>query len=47
VMYNDNNKTDIPQYIWWDGNQVRFDRPPAKKAIADYQPAARMNTNNQ
>jgi hypothetical protein len=47
VMYNDNNKTDIPQYIWWDGNQVRFDRPPAKKAIAEYQPAARMNTNNQ
>lgn len=30
VMYNDNNKTDTPGSIWWDGKKVRFDNPPPK-----------------
>lgn len=41
VMFNDNNTKDTPQSIWWDGNQVRFDTPPPRKADANYQPAAR------
>lgn len=31
VMFNDNNTIDQPGHLWWDGSQVRFDRPPAKK----------------
>jgi hypothetical protein len=27
VMYNDNNKTDEPGSLWWDGNHMRFDQP--------------------
>jgi hypothetical protein len=42
VMYNDNNKTGTPQYLWWDGQQVRFDQPPPKTVDANYQPAARV-----
>jgi len=30
VMFNDNNTTDAPQGIWWDGTQIRFDAMPAK-----------------
>lgn len=41
VMFNDNNKTDIPQSIWWDGNQVRFSTPPPKKPDPNFQPAVR------
>lgn len=41
VMYNDNNKTSTPQSLWWDGQQVRFDAPPAKKADPQYQPVVR------
>jgi hypothetical protein len=47
VMYNDNNKTGTPQYLWWDGQQVRFDQPPAKTADAGYQPAARVGAKAQ
>jgi hypothetical protein len=42
VMYNDNNKTGTPQYLWWDGKQVRFDQPPVKTASTNYQPAIRV-----
>lgn len=42
VMYNDNNKTGTPQSIWWDGQNVRFDKPPVKKPDAGYQPGVRM-----
>jgi hypothetical protein len=31
VMFNDNNTTDQPQPMWWDGSNVRFDQPPAKQ----------------
>lgn len=41
VMFNDNNKTDKPQSIWWDGTQVRFDTPPAKKADPEYRAGGR------
>lgn len=29
VMFNDNNTTDTPQSMWWDGTQMRWDTPPA------------------
>jgi hypothetical protein len=32
VMFNDNNTTEQGNGIWWDGNQVRFDTPPAKRS---------------
>ncbi len=41
VMFNDNNKTDRPQPIWWDGTGIRFDNPPVKKPDPLYQPAVR------
>jgi hypothetical protein len=41
VMFNDNNTKDTPQSIWWDGNQVRFDTPPARKPDTNYQPGVR------
>ena len=31
VMFNDNNTTDKPQSIWWDGQKVRFDTPPIRE----------------
>ncbi len=42
VMYNVNNKTGTPQSIWWDGQQVRFDAPPAKQVDPQYQPVVRV-----
>lgn len=30
VMFNDNNTRDKPQYMWWDGTQMRWDAPPPK-----------------
>jgi hypothetical protein len=30
VMFNDNNQTDKPLPIWWDGTKVRFDNPPPR-----------------
>jgi len=44
VMHNDNDKTNTGQYLWWDGTQVRFDQPPAKKRDTNYQPAVRAVT---
>jgi hypothetical protein len=41
VMYNDNNTNGTPQSIWWDGSQVRFDKPPVKKPVNSYQPVVR------
>lgn len=28
--------TEAPNYLWWDGNQVRYDMPPAKTPNDDY-----------
>jgi hypothetical protein len=42
VLFNDNNTTDRPQPIWWDGQQVRFDAPPAKRVDAGYRPGVRQ-----
>ncbi|MCX6319523.1 MAG: hypothetical protein NTW29_19760 [Bacteroidetes bacterium] len=41
VMFNENNKTEKGQSIWWDGTQVRFDTPPAKKADPNVNPVVR------
>jgi hypothetical protein len=46
VMFNDNNLTDTPQPLWWDGSQVRFDTPPAKQADPLYNTASRSNGSN-
>jgi hypothetical protein len=42
VMFNDNNTVDKPQSIWWDGQQVRFDAPPPRKADTDYRTGVRV-----
>jgi hypothetical protein len=41
VMFNENNTTDTPQPLWWDGTQIRFDTPPAKQADPNYTSNAR------
>ncbi|MCX8081345.1 MAG: hypothetical protein N3F09_08925 [Bacteroidia bacterium] len=33
VMFNDNNPEDPEYSIWWDGNNVRFDKPPTKEEL--------------
>jgi len=33
VMFNENNTSDTPTPIWWDGTQIRFDTPPAKNIV--------------
>ncbi|MCW3086486.1 MAG: hypothetical protein JWP12_3852 [Bacteroidetes bacterium] len=30
VMFNDNNTSETPTSLWWDGSQIRFDHAPAK-----------------
>jgi len=30
VMFNENNTIDTPQFMWWDGTNMRWDAPPAK-----------------
>lgn len=45
VMFNDNNTKDKPGHIWYDGKNVRFDQPPAKKPAKDYDTAARVMMN--
>ncbi|MCA6361799.1 MAG: collagen-like protein [Bacteroidetes bacterium] len=46
VMFNDNNLTDTPQPLWWDGSQVRFDTPPAKQPDPNYNTANRSTGSN-
>lgn len=43
VMFNDNDKISKPQSIWWDGQQVRYDTPPAKQPDAKYFSGVREN----
>jgi hypothetical protein len=31
VMFNDNNTSDQPQPIWWDGTRMRWDMPTQKR----------------
>jgi hypothetical protein len=33
VMFNENNNTDTPSSLWWDGSSIRFDNPPARNVI--------------
>lgn len=42
VMYNDNNLNGKPQYIWWDGQDIRFDQPPPRKADPNYRTNTRI-----
>lgn len=42
VMYNDNNLNGNPQYLWWDGKNIRFDKPPAKQEDKNYKPVGRL-----
>ncbi|MBL0152982.1 MAG: hypothetical protein IPP93_05670 [Chitinophagaceae bacterium] len=44
VMFNDNNTRDKPQSIWWDGKEIRFDTPPAKKTDPEMRTNSRMET---
>lgn len=32
VMFNENNSRETAQSLWWDGNQIRWDRPINDKA---------------
>jgi hypothetical protein len=45
VMFNDNNTSDTPTPIWWDGTQIRFDNPPAKQILPSVN-SARIKTGN-
>ena len=45
VMFNDNNTTDTPGNIWWDGSKVRFDQAPAKAVNTNSNPAQRGQVN--
>ena len=45
VMFNDNNTTDTPGNIWWDGSKVRFDQAPAKAVNTNPNPAQRGQVN--
>jgi len=42
VMFNDNNTSDTPQPIWWDGSAIRFDAVPAKQPNTSPNPAQRF-----
>jgi hypothetical protein len=44
VMFNDNNTSDQPGHLWWDGSRVRFDRPPAKQPNPDAGVGVRSST---
>ncbi len=35
IMFNDNNLTDQPGNLWWDGSRIRWDKPPAKTQSED------------
>jgi hypothetical protein len=45
VMFNDNDTITTPQYLWWDGQQIRFDKPAPKKIDTNHTPGARMKSN--
>jgi hypothetical protein len=41
VMFNDNNKIDSPQSLWWDGSTIRWDRPTNEKIDTETEKVAR------
>lgn len=41
VMFNDNNTVDTPQSLWWDGTQIRWDRPKDEKVDTETAKVAR------
>jgi hypothetical protein len=43
IMENENAPIkENQQFFWWDGNQIRYDRPPAKKMDMDYKAVSRI-----
>ena len=44
VMFNENNKVDTPQSLWWDGSQIRWDRPTNDKKDTATEKLARPKT---
>lgn len=45
VMFNDNDTITTPQHLWWDGQQIRFDKPASKKTETNYTPSVIMKSN--
>lgn len=43
VMFNDNNKADPKQSLWWDGNGIRWDSPTNEKVDTQTAKLARPN----
>lgn len=41
VMFNENNTIDTAQSVWWDGNQIRWDKPINEKVDTETQKLAR------
>ncbi|HLP64332.1 hypothetical protein [Flavobacterium sp.] len=41
VMFNENNSRETAQSLWWDGNQIRWDRPTNDKADTETDKLAR------
>lgn len=41
VMFNENNTRETAQSLWWDGNQIRWDRPTNEKVDTETDKLAR------
>lgn len=41
VMFNENNTKDTPQSMWWDGTQIRWDKPTNDKVDKETERLAR------
>ena len=41
VMFNDNNEVDVAQSLWWDGTQIRWDKPTNDKVDKETERLAR------
>jgi hypothetical protein len=41
VMFNENNKTDSAQSLWWDGTKIRWDKPTNDKVDTETEKLAR------
>jgi hypothetical protein len=41
VMFNDNNKEDTSQSLWWDGTKIRWDKPTNDKVDKETEKLAR------
>ena len=41
VMFNENNKVDAPQSLWWDGTKIRWDQPTNEKVDTETEKLSR------